>query len=420
MKNYVLTLIGTLMLGNSIAVAQDYDDVYYDTGSSKQKSEKSVKVKTADTNVAGRNPYFTQKSRPTTTPVDTAAQVINGRDVDEYNRRYADDAQQYYADEAASYEVADSTSGSDFTYTDRIVKFHNADVVVRSNDPDLIELYYDNRPQVNIVVGTTLGGWYGDPFYWGVYDPWYSWNWYRPYRYGWYAGWYDPWYSWGWGWGIHSAWHYGWYDPCWSWGWGHPHYAWHGHGWGGGWNHGWARPYTDGGRLTAGHRGSVGRLPVKGASSYASGRPGYASSVRRGGVTEGNLSTVRGSRVVSGRASAITRDGSRGYASSRPGTSVSSRPGTTGSIRSSVGSQAGSRSSSVGTSSRRSSVGTSSRSSSYSRSYDVERSSSRSTSSYNSGSRSSGFSSGYSGGGMSSGGSRGGGMSGGGSRGGRR
>ena len=26
MKNYVLTLIGTLMLGNSIAVAQDYDD----------------------------------------------------------------------------------------------------------------------------------------------------------------------------------------------------------------------------------------------------------------------------------------------------------------------------------------------------------------------------------------------------------
>lgn len=418
MKKYVLTLIGALFMGNSMAVAQDYDDVYYDTGSSKKKTEASVKVKNTGTNVAGKNPYFTQRSR-TVVAVDTTAQVVNGRDVDEYNRRYADDAQQYYADEAASYEMADSTAGGDFTYTDRIVKFHNADVVVRSNDPDLIELYYDNRPQVNIVVGTTFGGWYGDPFYWGVYDPWYSWNWYRPYRYSWYAGWYDPWYSWGWGWGIHSAWHYGWYDPCWSWGWGHPHYAWHGHGWGGGWNHGWARPYTDGGRLTAGHRGGVGRMPVKGSSSFASGRPGYASSVRRGGVTEGNLSSVRGNRAASGRASAINREGNRGYASSRPGTTVSSRPGTTGSIRSSVGSQSSGR-----MSQRRSSVGTTSRSSSYSRSYDVERSSSRSTSSYSNDSRSSGFSSGFSSGSYS-GGSRGGGMSGGshgggGSRGGRR
>ena len=397
MKRYVLTIIGALLFGNSIAVAQDYDDVYYDTGSTKKKTETTVRTKQTGANVAGKNPYFTQKAK-TAVAVDTAAQVVNGRDVDEYNRRYADDAQQYYSDEAAAYEVADSTAGGDFTYTDRIVKFHNADVVVRSNDPDLIELYYDNRPQVNIVVGTTFGGWYGDPFYWGVYDPWYSW---------------------GWGWGIHSAWHYGWYDPCWSWGWGHPHYAWHGHGWGGGWNHGWnhgwARPYTDGGRLTAGHRGSVGRMPVKGSSSFAGGRPGYASSVRRGGMTEGSLSSVRGSRAASGRASSINREGNRGYASSRPGTSVSSRPGTTGSIRSSVGSQSSGR-----MSQRRSSVGTTSRSSSYSRSYDVERSSSRSTNSYSNDSRSSGFSSGSFGGGSRGGGMSGGSHGGGGSRGGRR
>ena len=393
MKRYVLTIIGALLFGNSIAVAQDYDDVYYDTGSTKKKTETTVRTKQTGANVAGKNPYFTQKAK-TAVAVDTAAQVVNGRDVDEYNRRYADDAQQYYSDEAAAYEVADSTAGGDFTYTDRIVKFHNADVVVRSNDPDLIELYYDNRPQVNIVVGTTFGGWYGDPFYWGVYDPWYSW---------------------GWGWGIHSAWHYGWYDPCWSWGWGHPHYAWHGHGWGGGWNHGWARPYTDGGRLTAGHRGSVGRMPVKGSSSFAGGRPGYASSVRRGGMTEGSLSSVRGSRAASGRASSINREGNRGYSSSRPGTTVSSRPGTTGSIRSSVGSQLSGR-----MSQRRSSVGTTSRSSSYSRSYDVERSSSRSTSSYSNDSRSSGFSSGSFGGGSRGGGMSGGSHGGGGSRGGRR
>ena len=44
--------------------------------------------------------------------------MVNGRDVDEYNRRYADDAQQYYADESASYEIADSTQNNDFKYTE--------------------------------------------------------------------------------------------------------------------------------------------------------------------------------------------------------------------------------------------------------------------------------------------------------------
>ena len=36
MKSYILTLIGALVLGNSVVQAQDYDDVYYDTKSSKQ------------------------------------------------------------------------------------------------------------------------------------------------------------------------------------------------------------------------------------------------------------------------------------------------------------------------------------------------------------------------------------------------
>lgn len=413
MKNYVLTLIGALLMSSSVAQAQDYDDVYYDTGSAKQKTTAPVKVKKTGTGVAAQNPYFTKKSNRDLA-ADSASQVVNGRDVDEYNRRYADDAQQYYADEAASYEMADSAGGSDFAYTDRIVRFHNADVVVHSNDPDLIELYYDNRPQVNIVVGSTYCGWYDDPFYWGVYQPWYSWSWTRPYRYGWYAGWYDPWYSWSWGWGIHSAWHYGWYDPCWSWGWGHHHhYAWgYAPGWGHGWGHGWARPYTDGGRLTAGHRGSVGRMPLNGKSAV-SGRPGYASSVRRGGMSEGNLSSVRGERAASGRASSINREGR--FTSSRPGTTVSSRPGTTGSIRSSVGAQSNGR-----MSQRRSSVGTTSRSVSSSRSYGVDRSSSsRQTNSYSS-SRSSSYNSGSFGSSSRSSGMSSGSHGGGGSRGGRR
>ena len=43
MKRYVLTIIGALLFGNSIAVAQDYDDVYYDTGSTKKKTETTVR-----------------------------------------------------------------------------------------------------------------------------------------------------------------------------------------------------------------------------------------------------------------------------------------------------------------------------------------------------------------------------------------
>ncbi|MGM9803254.1 MAG: hypothetical protein ACI308_03670 [Muribaculaceae bacterium] len=417
MKKYVLTLIGSLLLGAVTVQAQDYDDLYYDSGSS-NKAKKTVKVKSDEAKVVGRTTYFNHQKVTPAVPVvaDTATQVVNGRDVDEYNRRYADDADSYYAEEQAAYEMADTTNG-DFTYTDRIVRFHNADVVIHSDDPDLIELYYDNSPQVNLIVGTptTYVGWYNDPFYWDVYDPWLSWGWYRPYRFGlyggWYNCWYDPWYSWGW-----HSWHCGWYDPWYSWG--HPHYAWAP---GPGWGHGLiGARMTDGGRLTSGYRRGLGQLPSGSGNSVGSGRPGYASTVRRGGVATGDLSSARANRAASGRATTISRSGNSSTQNRVSGSTVSSRPGTTGSIRRSVGADATSR-----MTERRSSAASTSRSSSTNRSYNTDRSSSynsRSTSNYGSSSRSSSsynsgsFSSGSHSSGVSSGGSH----SSGGGRGGRR
>ncbi len=401
MKSYILTLIGALVLGNSVVQAQDYDDVYYDTKSSKQKT--TTTVKTQKKAVDGSNPYFSKNASKTTILADTTARMVNGRDVDEYNRRYADDAQQYYADESASYEIADSTQNNDFKYTDRIVKFHNADVVIHSDDPDLIELYYDNRPQVNLIVGTTYTGWYSDPFSWGYYDPWYSYSlgWGRPYYRGWYAGWYSPWNSWGWGW--HSAWHYGWYDPCYSWGWGYPHY-----GWGSGL---YGYRYSDSGRNTFGTRSSRGGVLSRGGN-YSSGRPGYATTVRRGGGTNGTMSTQGSNGVASSRLNSVHRS-RNGYATSRPE--------NVGDIRQSIGANSTDRMNERRSGSRNSFMSRERVSSNSNRSYNNDRNTynnNRQSSSYDNSSRRGGFGSGFSSGGSSFGGSRGGASRGGG--GGRR
>ncbi len=425
MKKYILTLLGSVVLGSAVSFAQDWDDIYYDTGAknkskdTEKKAAITIKKSSGTTSTAARNPYFTvDTQKQTKSATSTSPQIVNGRDVDEYNRRYTDEQEAYYAEEAAAYAAGDSANIEDFAYTDRLVKFHNPELVDSSEDAELIELYYDNRPTVNLIVGTSFGSYY-DPFYWGGYRPYRSW--YRPYGYGWYdswyTGWYDPWYdpyySWGYGWygGWHNPWHY-------TWGCGYPHYGWHGPSWG---HHGhyWpvSRPHiNDGGRLTAGHRGTIGGRGTIGKNSVTTGRPGYASTISR----RNNVSNTSGR--VSTRPSTINRNNGASVNSSRPSTSVS-RPGTTGSIRKSVGSSATenmSRRNSV-TRSRSAAPTYNSNSSTTTRrssGYSSGTTRSSSGSSYNSGSMSGGRSSGgYSGG--NSGGSRGGSSSGG-SRGGRR
>ena len=272
--NYkLLSIIGALLLGCGLATAQNFeDDIYYD-GSSQEKT-KTVTKKAPTT--SGYSGYMT-------TQVTPLSGVVNGRDVDEYNRRtdgYYDESDTTYLD------------GEDFANTRRIERFHNPDIVIRSNDPDLIEYYFDNTPTVNLIVGSG----YGVAPYWGwsyrYYDPWYSinWGWHYPWRYG---GWYD-WYGWGY-WGWSRPWIYS------NWGW-HNHWAWNNH-WGGwnrpgrGWygDHGFA--HGIGGRRPGlnyhGNRGNMGSNGVQAVRGRSGGMSNGING-NRGVMNHGNLNINRG------------------------------------------------------------------------------------------------------------------------------
>lgn len=371
-----LSLIGALLIGYGGSMAQDFeDDIYYD-GSSDAKKTTKVVVKPAP---AASGYYGTLQTQ--VTPLNG---VVNGRDVDEYNRRY-----DVYTEGDTTY-IDDDT----FANTRRIERFHNPKIIIRSNDPDLIEYYFDNTPTVNLIVGTDWG--WGPYWGWGYryYDPWYSWNW------GWRSPWYySSWYNWGydpWYWG--RPWHAGW-GWTWNhhWGWNHHHHwgGWYGdHGWGrhgGRYNSGYngRRPgFTNhGSRFGSNHNGYAGVTGRNNGRTFGTGRTSmnrgnlgnnrpYGGYNGRSGVQAGNRS-YRGGGINSGRSA------SRTYTPSAP----------TGSGRSYTPSRSSGRSYSP------SSTGT--------RSYGG----SRSYGGYSGGSRSYG---GYSGGGRSSGGGFSGGSHGGG------
>ena len=202
-----MSLIFALLLGCGCAMAQDYeDDIYYD-GKTEPAKPKVIEK---------RQQTVTSGSVVPTPPVYG---VVNGRDVDEYNRRIDG-----YYNEDDTVILDDDV----FANTRRIEKFYNPDIVIRSNDPDLIEYYFESTPQVNLIVGT-------------------DWNWGPSWGWGWRSAYYDPWYSWGWGW--YSPWYYSsWYD--WGWYGGYRYHPWSywGRPWGGYWggywggSH-WGRPY---------------------------------------------------------------------------------------------------------------------------------------------------------------------------------
>lgn len=297
MRFGVLTLLGVFAMSSGfMASAQDYDDIYYNS----TKSQPKVETKVSKQNV--KRVVNSNQSLPQYR-VNNDENYINGRDVDEYNRRGAK-----YEQEMRSLSDSDSIYNADsdvFANTEKIEKFHNPNIVIRSNDPDLIELYYDSTPTVNLVIGSTWGpsigwgyaGWY-DPWY-SWYDPWYSW--YTP----WYSSWYGPrWYAgWSWGWG-------GLYDPWFGFGWHGP--GWGGPGWGGhGWDYGW--DYGHGG-WGSGGRNIGGRRPMGYASNYASNRAnvsnGIASSNRRplSSVSGSNM----GSAIANGNVNNVRMTGHRG------------------------------------------------------------------------------------------------------------
>lgn len=387
MKYRILSLLGLMALtAGSLVQAQDYDDIYYDA--SKAKTTTKVKVEKPAKTIAVYGEV------PDEYKVIAQGNYQLERDEDEYNRRGAYDPE---------YEIdinGDTIYEDAFANTRRIERFYNPDIVILSDDDELVELYYDESPTINLIVGSDWGyssyGWAGSyyPWYTGWYEPWYS-DWYSP----WYYGWYSP---WRYGWGrpmYYGYWHspyYGWWSYSWynHWGWGH-HHDW---GWPG--NHGnhyadWGkhRPAID--RHSSGGFGSgrrAGLASNRNTRTRVDGGGGRSSIASRGG------STSRSSNVGTGGSSRRS-----GYASSRSG-NMGSRTSSGISSRNSGISRSSSSGSYRGSSSRGSYSGSSSNSSSRS-------GSSRSSGSYSSGSS-------HSSGSYSSGSSRSSGSSGGGSHGG--
>lgn len=389
MKYRFLTLLGLLALtSGAVLQAQDYDDIYYDASKPKTTTTKAKVTTNAKTvAVYGEVPENYKVAAQSNYRVE--------RDEDEYNRRgIYEPSYEVDLNGDTVYTVdlnGDTIFEEAFANTRRIERFYNPDIVILSDDEDLVELYYDESPTINLVIGSDWGYstfWnYGS--YWDSYYPWYT-GWYSP----WYTGWYRPYYAY-WGWGWYSP---RWYGPS-LWGWNYwgvrPWSTWHYSNWYG-WNGG-IRPH---------HNHNGGHV-----------RPGISSGGHRVGLANNRNGRSRVDATTSGR----NGIGARGANGNRPtgvGTS-NNRGGNRGGYATGRGGNMGSRGSS-GVSTRNAGVSRGAASSSGSRSYNggsrsySGSSSSGSSRSYSGGSSSSSRSSG---GGSYSGGSRGG-SSGGGSHGG--
>ncbi len=368
MKYRILTLLGLLALSaGPLLQAQDYDDIYYDASKSTTSTTKTKVVKPAKT-------IAVYGDVPDTYKVAAQSNYRLERDEDEYNRHGAYDPQ-YEVDINGDTLYLDSLYLEDeaFANTHRIERFYNPDIVILSSDDELVELYYDESPSINLVIGSDWGYNYGMYGYGASYYPWYTgWYnpWYSPYYNSYYWDWYDPWIS------TFSAWHYGWYRPYWYhswhgpslWGWnywGH-HYWGHNYPW---YNGGW---YNGGGGLSgnrphygydgtgkpgrraglATNRNGRDRVSTSTTSRNGNNRAGYGgtSTTRsRSGMATGRTGGNMGSRGNSG---VTTRNApsTGGYSSGRSGSGRSYSGGSgsySGGSRSSGGSYSsgGSRSS---------------------------------------------------------------------------
>lgn len=264
----VFALFGVLAIGASAMVqAQDYDDIYYDSSKSKKPV---VKAKIVTSSTPATVSYSSS----------TSASYNNGDwDVDAYNRRGREFESSY--EQVNDTTIDGDIDNSTFANTQKIERFYNPDIVVKSNDSDLLELYFETTPQINLVVANPVAVWnttwysWNDPFY---YDPWY-----RPY-WGW--G-----YNWGW---RHSSWYWGWHCDPWywhhgGWSWHHDPWYWHHGGWS--WRHDrynrWDRP---------GHHYYGYNTPTRRPSTI--GRNTYGGNDSRRGIFGGNNRT--GNRTPGG------------------------------------------------------------------------------------------------------------------------
>ena len=332
MKYRIFTLLGLLALsGGMLLQAQDYDDIYYDASTSKKGEAKTTKVTKPAKTIAvyGEVPEKYKVAVQDNYRVD--------RDIDEYNRHgvYEPDFEvdingdtiYFNGDSIYDYDEA-------FANTRRIERFYNPDIVILSDDDDLVELYYSETPTVNLIIGSDFGY---SSYGWG-YDSYFPWYTHRAY-YPWYRGWYDPWYySW------YTPWYYDsyWYGPrLWGWNyWGYrPWYyrPWYGtYGWNGWYTNNWHNNYWNGrpSRPTVGHHNgwceNGGRV---GLANNRNGRDRVTRGVNRSPGVGNNGTVGTGTRTRGGVAT--SRGG--GNMGSRGSSGVTTRTGG-GVSRSSSGS----------------------------------------------------------------------------------
>ena len=351
MKYRVLTLLGLMALSAATIVqAQDYDDIYYDASSSKSTEGKTVKVVKSAKTVAVYGEV------PETYKVAANNNYRVERDVDEYNRRGGEYESNYEVDLNGDTIFEDA-----FANTRRIERFYNPDIVILSDDEDLVELYYDESPSINLIIGSdAFYGFYG--WNWASsYYPWYSWGSYYPWGYAWNDpwftfnyGWYRPIYYTGyhWGWGIHN-----WHNPHWwagFYGWDNWHYSPHNHAAEWGFRprpervHGYSGGSTHKNVGLADNRNTRSRVGGRSATGSRGDNMGRSSAPNRnrGGIASSRSSSGNmGSRSSSGvsRSSSVSR--SSGVSRSSSSSSVSRSSSSSGASRSSGSYSSGSRSS---------------------------------------------------------------------------
>ncbi|MCM1483202.1 MAG: hypothetical protein NC043_02630 [Muribaculaceae bacterium] len=254
-------IISMLMGGVTFASAHSYDDddIYYNPSKATKTKAKEKKTYTQRANGVILYPVQDYPAADTYTVPATAS---SNRSVDEYNRRgiFATGAKP---------DATDSTSTDAFVNTRRIERFYNPDIVVSSADDELVQYYYAEPANVNIIVNA--------PDYWGY--PYYgsAWAWGNP----WYWNSWGP--SWSWSWGWNNPWYWNSWGPSWSWSWGWgPAWAW-GPSWGPAWSWGWGPAWTPSRRP-----GAVGHV----RPAYTGGRPGGTAAGYRPG--RGYNNTVTG------------------------------------------------------------------------------------------------------------------------------
>ena len=178
--NRKLQIIAILILGclGSVANAQDYDDIYYD---STKKTSKPTVVSTPTSSTTASPSYSYYDNSYST----SGSTIINGRDVDEYNLRGDYGAEEYVPTDSIAV-IDQGELYEDYAYTTRIRKFYNPTIIVETTVPTYYDPLY--APALaTAAIATALSPWYwSDYYYWNSWRPYYS-----------YYGWHNPWYySW--------------------------------------------------------------------------------------------------------------------------------------------------------------------------------------------------------------------------------